>query len=95
MSNLTFDGNGNILTMHQAGLKVNTSPVIDQLAYTYIPGTNRLQKVVDLVTANNKLGDFNDGTNGAGTDYDYDLNGNLTLDNNKAISAIVYNHLNL
>ena len=46
-------------------------------------------------TANNKLGDFNDGTNGSNTDYDYDLNGNLTLDNNKAISSIVYNHLNL
>ncbi|HMJ47151.1 MAG TPA: DUF6443 domain-containing protein, partial [Ferruginibacter sp.] len=29
------------------------------------------------------------------TDYTYDLNGNLTLDNNKAISSISYNHLNL
>jgi len=29
------------------------------------------------------------------TDYSYDVNGNLVLDNNKAISSIVYNHLNL
>lgn len=29
------------------------------------------------------------------TDYTYDVNGNLTLDNNKAISSITYNHLNL
>ncbi len=29
------------------------------------------------------------------TDYSYDVNGNLNLDNNKAISSIVYNHLNL
>lgn len=29
------------------------------------------------------------------TDYDYDTNGNLTLDNNKTISSITYNYLNL
>ena len=29
------------------------------------------------------------------TDYTYDVNGNLNLDNNKAISSITYNHLNL
>ena len=29
------------------------------------------------------------------TDYSYDINGNLNLDNNKAISSITYNHLNL
>jgi RHS repeat-associated protein len=29
------------------------------------------------------------------TDYNYDVNGNLNLDNNKAISSITYNHLNL
>lgn len=28
-------------------------------------------------------------------DYDYDVNGNLSFDNNKAISSITYNHLNL
>ena len=29
------------------------------------------------------------------TDYTYDVNGNLALDNNKKISSITYNHLNL
>lgn len=29
------------------------------------------------------------------TDYSYDVNGNLVTDNNKAISSIIYNHLNL
>ena len=29
------------------------------------------------------------------TDYTYDDNGNLTIDNNKSISSITYNHLNL
>ncbi len=42
------------------------------------------------------LGDFhyNSATKTA-TDYAYDGNGNLSADNNKAISNIVYNHLNL
>lgn len=29
------------------------------------------------------------------TDYTYDVNGNLNLDNNKGIGSIIYNHLNL
>ena len=40
------------------------------------------------------MGDFKDGAN-SGDDYSYDANGNLTADNNKNISTIVYNHLNL
>ena len=39
-----------------------------------------------------KLGDFKD-VAGA-TDYSYDVNGNMTLDNNKGITQITYNHLN-
>jgi RHS repeat-associated protein len=42
-----------------------------------------------------KLDDFKDGANGSGNDYVFDVNGNLTLDHNKAISSITYNHLNL
>jgi len=37
---------------------------------------------------------FNDG-NIVGDDYTYDANGNMTVDKNKNITAIVYNHLNL
>ncbi len=95
VAGLTYDANGNILTMNQNGLTLNTSPVIDQLTYTYQVNTNKLSKVMDAITADNKLGDFYDGTSGSGTDYNYDLNGNLNLDNNKAISSITYNHLNL
>jgi RHS repeat-associated protein len=52
----------------------------------------RLRRTRDAAT---KLGDFHDGTNGGTDDYSYDGNGNLTLDNNKAISSITYNYLNL
>jgi RHS repeat-associated protein len=97
LSNLSFDANGNIMTMNQTGLKLNTSPTIDQLTYTYITNSNKLAKVADgiVTTDNGKLGDFKDGTNTGTDDYSYDINGNLTLDNNKAISSITYNHLNL
>ncbi|MGB7499174.1 MAG: RHS repeat-associated core domain-containing protein [Moheibacter sp.] len=46
--------------------------------------------------SNQKTGGFKDGnTNPALDDYAYDLNGNMTLDRNKGITNIVYNHLNL
>ncbi len=95
VSGLTYDANGNIKTMTRKGLKLNTSPVIDRLTYTYNSNSNRLLKVVDTVSTNHKLGDFYDGSSGTGNDYSYDVNGNLTADLNKDISAITYNHLNL
>ncbi len=95
VSGITYDANGNILTMTQKGLKLNASPTIDSLTYTYNSNSNRLLKVRDLISADNKLGDFHDGSNGAANDYTYDVNGNLNKDLNKNISSITYNHLNL
>ncbi|MGN6490671.1 MAG: DUF6443 domain-containing protein [Agriterribacter sp.] len=94
-SGLSYDYNGNILTMTQKGLKLNTSPIIDQLTYSYEASSNRLQRVTEdpsiVTTTNGKLGDFKDGTNASGTaDYDYNENGSLTIDNNKDISSITY-----
>jgi len=95
VNGLSYDANGNILGVTQKGLKLNASPIIDQLTYTYNAKSNKLLKVVDAITADNKLGDFNDGSNGTANDYTYDVNGNLNKDNNKKISSITYNHLNL
>jgi RHS repeat-associated protein len=96
-----YDANGNIKRMQQWGLKGPVSAQIDDLTYNYsINGTgtqvsNKLYKVSDAFNdPNTKLGDFKDGTNG-GDDYGYDENGNLLQDENKGISNIVYNHLNL
>jgi RHS repeat-associated protein len=90
-----YDANGNITQMQQWGLKITGSVQIDNLVYTYKNNnSNRLIKVADGVTVDNKLGDFKDGTN-INDDYDYDVNGNLNFDNNKAVSSITYNHLNL
>ncbi|MDE3234527.1 MAG: hypothetical protein KGO81_01140 [Bacteroidota bacterium] len=100
VSNLTYDANGNILSMNQNGLASaisTSSSAIDQLIYSYTPGTNKLQSVTD--NANNPsstLGDFkyNPATK-TGTDYTYDANGNLVTDANRSISSINYNYLNL
>jgi len=95
VSNLTYDINGNIKSMTQKGLNGASSGVIDQLTYTYQNNSNKLLAVADAVnTAAAKLGDFNNGSN-TGNDYTYDANGNLTSDQNKSITAITYNHLNL
>jgi RHS repeat-associated protein len=105
VSNLTYDANGNIKTMTQAGWKIGTgSAPIDQLTYSYQPLTgsggtvygNKLLSVTDAVTASTagNMGDFKDGTN-SGSDYSYDANGNLLTDNNKKISDINYNCIDL
>lgn len=94
--NSAYDYNGNIKRMQQWGLKITGSTQIDDLGYIYQTQSNKLARVTDVYTdAQTKLGDFKDGTNTGTDDYSYDVNGNLVLDNNKAISGIVYNHLNL
>jgi RHS repeat-associated protein len=97
ISNLNFDANGNILGMAQKGWKLGGSDFIDKLRYSYQSGSNKLLQVFD--TANNnssKLGDFKfDAATKTNTDYSYDVNGNMLVDNNKKISGIAYNYLNL
>jgi hypothetical protein len=97
VSNLAYDGNGNILSMDQKGFKVGGSVPIDQLAYSYLPNSNKLAKVTDAVSDTaTRLGDFHDGDNGSSDDYAYDDNGNLITDLNKGINnGVLYNYINL
>jgi RHS repeat-associated protein len=97
VSNLSYDGNGNILAMNQKAWKLAGSSFIDQLSYSYVSNTNKLLQVTDASNDNtSKLGDFKyDSAAKTSTDYTYDANGNLSLDNNKKISSITYNYLNL
>ncbi len=99
-SGLTYDYNGNILSMNQYGVKpTGASGIIDQLTYHYTSGSNKLLNVADASNdANSTLGDFHypTATKTATTvDYTYDVNGNMLSDANKNISSIVYNYLNL
>jgi len=91
--NLSYDKNGNIMNLSRYGDRDEQYlPIqIDNLGYTYATNSNKLMSVVD--NSNNTSG-FKDG-NTTGDDYVYDANGNMTVDKNKNITGIVYNHLNL
>lgn len=87
---LTYDKNGNLLTLDRFGQEVDEQPIkIDELTYTY--DGNRLLKVAD---GTNSPEGFHD-QNGTGNDYSYDTMGNMLTDKNKKITSIKYNHLNL
>lgn len=105
VSDITYDGNGNLLSMMQKGLKAGTIDTLDQLGYAYHSSGNRLRLVRDNTNdISSTLGDFKEPTaNNTSNqsnpttdfDYSYDANGNLTADKNKEIASITYNHLNL
>lgn len=98
-----YDANGNIKRMQQKGLKGNSPALVDDLYYQYKNNAaNQLFYIKDEIKdENSPLSDFkepaaNYTANVAGNpDYDYDNNGNLTMDKNKTIHKISYNYLNL
>jgi RHS repeat-associated protein len=91
---ITYDLNGNLLSMqHQGVIPGMSAPItIDDLRYSYNNFSNRLQSVTDMMTntsVNGQSGDFKDGTNAVGTpDYVYDANGNVVVDLNKNIQSL-------
>jgi len=95
LSNVTYDKNGNIMTLTRNGWQnSSTYTNMDVLDYDYDSG-NKLLKVAD--TGNDLYGFKDDAVNisDASNDYSYDQNGNLTRDDNKDITDIEYNHLNM
>ncbi len=98
LSNVTYDKMGNILTLQRTGTIVETIDptrlehfgIMDNLGYTYDQG-NKLLQVTD---AGSKDHGFKDGVN-TNDDFEYDANGNMIKDQNKGITSITYNHLNL
>ncbi|RKN77816.1 RHS repeat-associated core domain-containing protein [Ulvibacterium marinum] len=103
LSGITYDKNGNLLSLSRLGHK-SATPILndmddsdygtmDALDYNYHDNqmSNRLYKVRD--DGEDAYG-FKDGS-GDAQDYWYDANGNMTADANKEITSISYNHLNL
>jgi len=95
--NLMYDKNGNITHLDRNGnldnLTMNVP--IDNLDYSY--NANQLMRVHD--NTNSTLGFKDEATAQGGfdtvDDYAYDGNGNMIRDDNKGITSITYNHLNL
>ncbi len=85
---IEYDLNGNILNLkrHHAGT------LIDDLSFDYLG--NRLTSVADAAS---DIGEgFVEASNGlVANEYGYDANGNLTKDDNKGLTSIDYNVLNL
>ena len=93
---MTYDRNGNIVTLQRNDRKYNTpaipyiSNVIDNLTYTYSSSIgDQLLKVEDAATS---AGGFTNGANVA-TEYTYNANGSMLTDQNKKINNVVYNAL--
>ena len=96
---LTYDSNGNIQTLHRNGdfdSNIYGAIEIDDLVYTYHPDRkNELVKVTDLSLSPKGFKDDTMGNSTGNNDYEYDDYGNMKRDDNKNISKIYYNHLNL
>jgi RHS repeat-associated protein len=92
---MDYDKNGNIQSLKRNGdfdSNYLGVIVIDDLAYTYDSNLkNQLMSVTDGTNNPKGFKDLNVGN----ADYEYDANGNMIRDDNKNISTIFYNHLNL
>ncbi|CAA9197339.1 hypothetical protein FLA105534_01583 [Flavobacterium bizetiae] len=97
--NMDYDKNGNITRlqrMYMAGVLSDPyADPMDNLGYFYKDNSNQLMKVTDTSNQPRGFKDDSSGFNDATDDYDYDNNGNLVKDENKNITKIEYNHLNL
>ena len=102
---MSYDKNGNIQSLQRNGDfdYDDASGVlqIDKLSYFYdTEKKNQLLKVTDATNSPKGFKDeindnSNNNNNGNVNDYGYDTYGNMTSDDNKNITGIVYNHLNL
>ena len=92
---MDYDKNGNIQSLKRNGdfdSNIYGFMEIDDLVYDY--DDNLKNQLVNVTDNTNDPKGFKDENNGT-ADYAYDANGNMIKDENKFISSIVYNHLNL
>ncbi|MGJ1235344.1 MULTISPECIES: RHS repeat-associated core domain-containing protein [Sphingobacterium] len=88
---VTYDRDGNIITLKRNAFTSGAVQEIDNLAYTY--DGYRTKKIDDLSTAANKTLGYDDKQKVA-EEHLYDLNGNMITDLNKG-TTIIYNERNL
>jgi len=89
VSNIVYDENGNIKSISREG----SNGIIDNLVFGY-ENNNNSNRLAFVSDNGGTTEGFKDGGNGI-LEYDYDHNGNMIADDNKGISSINYNYLNL
>ena len=87
VSGITYDGNGNLLTLQRQGEVNNAATTLDHLQYAY--QGNRLASVQEQTGGNLQHGFVDNPTPGS-DEYGYDAAGNLVRDDNKEITNITY-----
>jgi RHS repeat-associated protein len=85
---LTYDANGNIMEHGRNGTSSPGPLAMDQLAYFYIPGTNKLDHVTDAIPDGNYPNDIDNQQVG---NYRYDPSGNLIQDHFEKLNLIEWN----
>ncbi|MCC6836850.1 MAG: fibronectin type III domain-containing protein, partial [Cytophagales bacterium] len=94
-ANSGYDLNGNIKKLQRYGqLTAITYGLMDNLSYTYTGTGNQVTRIDDAVATQTHEDGFKELIEAA-NEYAYDKNGNMTKDDNKGITAITYNYLNL
>jgi hypothetical protein len=95
---VNYDKNGNITDLGRTGGYEGSDYEIeiDKLVYVYDTNNkNQLIKVTDNSYSSDGFAENKDPNGTSNDDYAYDANGNMTRDDNKTITNISYNHLNL
>ncbi|WP_139169978.1 RHS repeat protein [Chitinophaga terrae (ex Kim and Jung 2007)] len=83
---VTYDGNGNIQSYLRNGNGTATGKLaMDNLTYKYLPGTNQLDHIRDVVAANSYATDIDDMSAG---NYSYDAIGNLVKDVSSGLDSV-------
>ena len=82
---LSYDANGNILTLKRNAWEATTNSEMDDMTYEYYANTNQLKRVTDAVTP---TGDYDDINTQPLSNYTYDAIGNLVKDQSEKISEI-------
>ena len=97
VDNITYDKNGNILSLNRSVRTENACLVFDKLHYFY--NGNRLIAVDDDINMQSRLFDFSDNghkyATSNNTEFFYDENGNMTEDVNRGLHIDYVKELNL
>jgi len=89
--NIAYDPNGNITRLFRYAASGN---LMDELTYGYLYGGNQISYVQDARGDVANVVDY-PGNNSTTVDFDYDRNGNMTIDRDKGINIpILYSYLN-